>query len=287
MKRGDWILLIFALLVILWLLFSGVADAQSGAAFLPLVAHGGTQYGVAGEPRSEQDMQDFGRLCQNWSPYQPDIDCDFVPLVETWYLNHEYDDSGYLIVLNEPDLLSQNGGAFGTDPALWPCAAADFTATVRAMYPHATLIGPNVSAWGVEFLHDFAACGGMEHIDIVGVHYYAWDADWQSMLTRVLDAAFSYGRPVWLTEYGVTIGNGGVTAANYADVHQTVNAEIEQRGVDVALWFAPHGWSGGNTPAVNTYQALALYGRDGERRVTLAGCIQSQFSADGCEAVAP
>ncbi|MCO5189361.1 MAG: glycoside hydrolase family protein [Anaerolineae bacterium] len=286
MKKGDWIVLIIVLILAIILLIVDSVNAQSSGAFLPLVAHGGVQYGTAGEPRSEQDMQDFGRICQNWSPYQPDIDCDFVPLIETWYVNHEYTDGGYLIVLNEPDLLSQNGGAFGTDPALWPCAAADFTATVRDMYPNATLIGPNVSAWGVEFLHDFAACGGMEHIDIVGVHYYAWDADWQSMLTRVLDAAYSYGRPVWLTEYGVTIGNGGVTAANYADVHQAVNAEIERRGIDVALWFAPHGWSGGNTPAVNTYQALALYGSEG-RQVTLAGCIQSHFSADGCEAVAP
>jgi hypothetical protein len=265
--------LFFVALLAFAVVVSVSAESAPGGVFVPLfVAESGVRYGVAGFPKTQQDADEFGAVCSNWW-YEHDsaVVCAFVPMIRPLGIDGatiSADYTGDLMVLNEPNYAGQD--------TMSACDAAAFVGRARALWPDANIIAPNVSQENAAaYLQAFADCGGMEHVDAVGVHYYAWSGSWRGELAAVMDTAAGYDRPIWVTEFGVMVG-AGIVSAEFCTVHTTVRDTFDRYGVHTALWFAPYGYvpDGG----VSMYQPLVVYWSEPSytiRQMTIAGRIQS------------
>ena len=112
-----------------------------------------------------------------------------------------------VVLWNEPNNLSHWN--FQLDPG-W-VRFADMVkraaAAIRKVNPNLPIVLGGVSSCDCDFLRNLAAQGVMEHVDIVGVHGFPLDwnhwelAEWPD---RIAEAAAVSGRPVWVTEVGVS-----------------------------------------------------------------------------------
>lgn len=112
-----------------------------------------------------------------------------------------------VVLWNEPNNLSHWN--FQLDPN-WE-RFADMvkraSAAIRAANPHLPIVLGGVSSCDIDFLRNMAAQGVMEHVDAVGVHGFPLDwnhwplTEWPD---RVHEAAEVTGKPVWVTEVGVS-----------------------------------------------------------------------------------
>jgi beta-xylosidase len=112
-----------------------------------------------------------------------------------------------VVLWNEPNNLSHWN--FKLDPG-WVRFAEMVKRTaeaIRRVNPSLPIVLGGVSACDCEFLKLMAAQGVMEHVDAVGVHGFPLDwnhwqlAEWPD---RVREAAEVSGKPVWVTEVGVS-----------------------------------------------------------------------------------
>jgi beta-xylosidase len=112
-----------------------------------------------------------------------------------------------IVLWNEPNNLSHWN--FKLDPE-WR-RFADLvklaSASIRAVNPAIPIVLGGVSACDCDFLRLMASYGVMEHVDAVGVHGFPLDWNhWQmnDWPARVAEAAAISGRPIWVTEVGVS-----------------------------------------------------------------------------------
>lgn len=112
-----------------------------------------------------------------------------------------------VVLWNEPNNLSHWN--FNLDPN-WE-RFADMvkraSAAIRAMNPELPIVLGGVSSCDIDFLRNMAAQGVMEAVDAVGVHGFPLDWNhWQlsEWPDRVLEAGQVSGKPVWVTEVGVS-----------------------------------------------------------------------------------
>ena len=112
-----------------------------------------------------------------------------------------------VVLWNEPNNLSHWNYKF--DPG-WERFAEMIKLTAKAIRdvnPDLPIVLGGVSACDCDFLRLMSSYGVMEHVDAVGVHGFPLDwnhwqlADWPS---RVAEARAVSGRPVWVTEVGVS-----------------------------------------------------------------------------------
>jgi beta-xylosidase len=112
-----------------------------------------------------------------------------------------------VVLWNEPNNLSHWN--FKLDPG-WERFAAMIKTTaesIRRVNPDLPIVLGGVSACDCEFLRLMAGLGVMPYVDAVGVHGFPLDwnhwqlNDWPS---RVEEAAAVTGKPVWVTEVGVS-----------------------------------------------------------------------------------
>jgi beta-xylosidase len=112
-----------------------------------------------------------------------------------------------IVLWNEPNNLSHWN--FKLDPS-W-IRFADMvkltSAAIRKVNPDLTIVLGGVSSCDCDFLRLMHAHGVMEYVDAVGVHGFPLDWNhWQlsEWPNRVAEAAEVSGRPVWVTEVGVS-----------------------------------------------------------------------------------
>jgi beta-xylosidase len=112
-----------------------------------------------------------------------------------------------VVLWNEPNNLSHWN--FQLDPG-WERFARMIktsSAAIRAINPKLPIVLGGVSSCDSDFLRLMASHGVMDYVDIVGVHGFPLDwnhwqlSDWPA---RVAEAAEVSGRPVWVTEAGVS-----------------------------------------------------------------------------------
>lgn len=112
-----------------------------------------------------------------------------------------------VVLWNEPNNLSHWN--FQLDPG-WVRFAdmvKQAAAAIREVNPEIPIVLGGVSSCDCEFLKLMASYGVMDHVDVVGVHGFPLDwnhwqlADWPE---RIREAADVSGRPVWVTEVGVS-----------------------------------------------------------------------------------
>ncbi len=112
-----------------------------------------------------------------------------------------------VVLWNEPNNLSHWN--FKLDPN-WE-RFADMvkraSTAIRAVNPALPIVLGGVSSCDIDFLRNMAAQGVMEYVDAVGVHGFPLDWNhWQltEWPDRVREASEVSGRPVWVTEVGVS-----------------------------------------------------------------------------------
>ena len=112
-----------------------------------------------------------------------------------------------VVLWNEPNNLSHWN--FKLDPN-WE-RFADMvkraSASIRALNPNLPIVLGGVSSCDTDFLRNMAAQGVMQYVDAVGVHGFPLDWNhWQlsEWPERVREARQVSGRPVWVTEVGVS-----------------------------------------------------------------------------------
>ncbi|KAF1941613.1 hypothetical protein EJ02DRAFT_194957 [Clathrospora elynae] len=147
------------------------------------------------------------------------INLEYVPLLHSneqwctqgWFTNVANAQKNYkvshVLSFNEPD---QVGGG-GTNMAVADAVAAH-RQYIQPLAAQGLRIGSpsvtnsNDANKGINYLKQFmAGCSGCQ-IDFVVAHYYAWDKadDFKNYLQKFHD---TFGKPVWVTEFGVTSGN--------------------------------------------------------------------------------
>ncbi len=112
-----------------------------------------------------------------------------------------------VVLWNEPNNLSHWN--FKLDPT-WE-RFADMvkraSAAIRAVNPDLPIVLGGVSSCDIDFLRNMAAQGVMPYVDAVGVHGFPLDWNhWQlsEWPDRVAEARQVSGKPVWVTEVGVS-----------------------------------------------------------------------------------
>jgi beta-xylosidase len=112
-----------------------------------------------------------------------------------------------VVLWNEPNNLSHWN--FKLDPG-WVRYANMVKAAslaIRRVNPNVTIVLGGVSSCDCDFLRNMATQGVMEYVDAVGVHGFPLDWNhWQlsEWPDRLAEAAAVSGRPVWVTEVGVS-----------------------------------------------------------------------------------
>ena len=112
-----------------------------------------------------------------------------------------------IVLWNEPNNLSHWN--FKLDPG-WKRFAEMVklaAAAIRQANPTLPIVLGGVSSCDCDFLRTMAELGVMEHVDAVGVHGFPLDWNhWQlgEWPDRIAEAAAVSGRPVWVTEVGVS-----------------------------------------------------------------------------------
>ena len=112
-----------------------------------------------------------------------------------------------IVLWNEPNNLSHWN--FKLDPE-WRGFAdmiKQASAAIRAVNPAIPIVLGGVSSCDCDFLRLMASYGVMEHVDAVGVHGFPMDWNhWQlsEWPARVAEAVEVSGKPVWVTEVGVS-----------------------------------------------------------------------------------
>jgi hypothetical protein len=110
-------------------------------------------------------------------------------------------------IWNEPNNLSH--WDFLIDPG-WPIFAAlvrESTAAVREIRPDLPLVLGGLSPIDHRFVERLRELGALEHIDVLAVHGFPFDwnlwpiEEWPDRIARLRE---EFGRPVWITETGVS-----------------------------------------------------------------------------------
>lgn len=106
-------------------------------------------------------------------------------------LGVDYD--GYLLILNEPEQAGQDN--------ITPRQAVSFVNEVHRQLPYASLVGPNITPDGFEWLAKYLEIG--RPFDVLGIHIYQ---DSPCSLSACIDALCDTMMPcrVWVTEVGST-----------------------------------------------------------------------------------
>jgi len=115
--------------------------------------------------------------------------------------------SKYLLGLNEPDLSSQSNISPAAAAASWKTYMQPFAGQAKLVSPAVTNGGGEMGLqWTKEFLGNCTGCT----VDVIAIHWYSNSAsDFQSHVTQ---ANTMFGKPVWVTEFGLT----GATDAQVA-----------------------------------------------------------------------
>ncbi len=106
-------------------------------------------------------------------------------------LGADYD--GYILVLNEPEGLTQDN--------MTPAEAAAWVAWVAGQLPHAQMVGPNSLITSTDWIADYLAAGGRP-FDVWGVHVYAPSPCAIADCIRQLCAVVPSPCRLWVTEVG-------------------------------------------------------------------------------------
>ncbi|WP_109486664.1 beta-xylosidase [Occallatibacter savannae] len=112
-----------------------------------------------------------------------------------------------LVLWNEPNNLSHWN--FHLDPE-WKRFSEMVklaSTAIRKVNPDVPIVLGGVSACDCDFLRLMASYGVMDHVDAVGVHGFPLDWNhWQidAWPDRICEAALVSGKPVWVTEVGVS-----------------------------------------------------------------------------------
>jgi len=113
-------------------------------------------------------------------------------------------------IWNEADVPMHWGGSMQDLVDLTRAASEE----IRKVQPNAVVIGPNVTAIGMRFLHDFLVAGGGKYVDAVSVHTYLARAPGESgtairNLRELLKHLGMADKPIWNTEANTSCGVTG------------------------------------------------------------------------------
>ena len=112
-----------------------------------------------------------------------------------------------VVLWNEPNNLSHWNFKLDPDWTIFAEMVKSAARAIRAVNPDVTIVLGGVSSCDSDFLRLMAAHGVMHCVDAVGVHGFPLDwnhwplSDWPA---RVAEASEVSGKPVWVTEVGVS-----------------------------------------------------------------------------------
>ncbi|HET9098746.1 MAG TPA: beta-xylosidase [Acidobacteriaceae bacterium] len=112
-----------------------------------------------------------------------------------------------IVLWNEPNNLSHWNFHLDPDWVRFADMVKTTSAAIRSINPAVPIVLGGVSSCDCDFLRLMASYGVMEAVDAVGVHGFPLDWNhWQltEWPDRVAEAAEISGRPVWVTEVGVS-----------------------------------------------------------------------------------
>ncbi len=137
-----------------------------------------------------------------WGNFNWDLGSGQGPLEQFLSEWRRQDQGMYLLGFNEPDQAGQANMTVEQAITLWPRLE-------RMDMPLVAPVPANTeSAWMVDFMAEAQARG--YRMDVIANHHYA-NADGgnpDGMISRLQNLNTTYGRPVWLTEFGIVDWNG-------------------------------------------------------------------------------
>lgn len=179
-----------------------------------------------------------------------------------------YPEIKYIQIWNEPDIppdlaMARYYGGWGNNPEGFADLVNQCADSIHSVKEDAILL---ISlCYDEEWLKKFKAAGGLQKIDIIAAHEYAWyGQNYKEALTEKLDQIKRYkelsGLPVWLTEYNLL--NKGTTYQYELDKAAWINSmEVMLSEVDVAMVYSWRSWWNGadiaGLPAETAFSTLA------------------------------
>jgi len=161
-------------------------------------------------------------------------------------LLQRYPQIEYWQIHNEPE--GDHCGLFRNDVGAFVTLMRDSYQRIHALCPNCKVLNGGAAAplfrenqvpplGGVNFWRDFAAAGGAAYIDVIAVHYnegkdpdHGNVADFEYQIRHAREL-LGPTKPVWVTEFGVVIGNAG----NFTGLTETAAAAWYLRMVPAAL----------------------------------------------------
>lgn len=112
-----------------------------------------------------------------------------------------------IVLWNEPNNLSHWNFKLDPNWSRFSDMVKRASEAIRGINPHLPIVLGGVSSCDCDFLRNMAAQGVMQHVDAVGVHGFPLDWNhWQlnEWPQRIREAGEVSGKPVWVTEVGVS-----------------------------------------------------------------------------------
>ncbi len=151
-----------------------------------------------------------------------------------------------VVLWNEPNNLSHWNFKLDPDWTVFAAMVKTAAAAIRKVNPDVTIVLGGVSSCDPDFLRLMRSYGVMEAVDAVGVHGFPLDWNhWQlsEWPARVAEAAEVSGKPVWVTEVGVS--SFGAEEVQDFGMRRTIELLKEQR-VERIHWYSlfdlPPSW---------------------------------------------
>ena len=194
LRRGGWLLLGLALCLAL--------PASLGR-ISPRAEPANPYYGLAMAMPPDADAALLGvQWYYVWGPSSPfHVQAEYIPMLWDGLPDERIpaDYSGWLLVLNEPNLTNQSN--------VTPQEAAHRLAVLRAQYPQAKLLCCGLSVWAVDWLQAFLAASPVRPD---AWHVHAYTEEW--ITPAKAQAYLTYyhtltGGTYWVTEYGSPAGS--------------------------------------------------------------------------------
>ena len=201
-----------------------------------------------------------------WRPDKPsgvgNFDAQFVPQIWGGYqatqstidMIKDYGDVQWVLGFNEPERTDQNNHLTVSQAiSSWQTLSSGFAGSgIKLVSPGVSDTGDG-QAWLADFMNQ-ATSQGLQ-VDAVAFHWYGVSnpndpiGAGNSFLSRVDSYHNSYGRPVWITEFGIIDWGGAYTTEEMRAANATfldyVIPQLESRSY--VLGYAFYNWTGDTT----------------------------------------
>jgi len=190
-----------------------------------------------------------------------------------------------VVLWNEPNNLSHWNFHLDPDWRRFAEMVKQTSAAIREVNPALTIVLGGVSSCDCDFLRLMRSYGVMDHVDAVGVHGFPLDwnhwslAEWPA---RLQEAAEVTGKPIWVTEVGVS--SFGAEEVQVFGLDRTL--ELIGSGAERVHWYSlfdlPPSWPAetrhkeAEGSSYYRHYYLGLVRADGEEKLAA-----SHFPTDG------